>query len=256
MFLVIGEPKAGKSTFVNQIPDCLVIDTQSGHAKLGGCVLDLREAGADPLATFGEVLSQLQKDCPYQAVAIDTLDDLSVMAEELATQRCNVKLNMKETGVGQFPHGIGWVTHREIVMTMLTKIRALPCTTILVAHNKRMIDEETSEVSKVLDLPGKLAHWVPGEVDHIAIASRSKKKGYTLSFEGIDSEGTWSNLTAIPEHLSVGYIGHDTIERQSEMLVRTFPIYLEGNSNSAPTGGTRSLIWDFHNRRWRPDPRM
>ena len=188
MFLIIGEPKAGKSTFVNQVPDSLVIDTQSGHSKLGGCVLDLREAGADPLATFGEVLSQLQKDCPYQAVAIDTLDDLSVMAEELATQRCNVKLNMKETGVGQFTHGIGWVTHREIVMTMLTKIRALPCTTILVAHNKRMIDEETSEVSKVLDLPGKLAHWVPGEVDHIAIASRSKKKGYTLSFEGYEHE--------------------------------------------------------------------
>ena len=79
---------------------------------------------------------------------------------------------------------------------------------------------------------------------------------YTLSFEGVESEGTWSDLTAIPEHLSVGYIGHDTIERQSEMLVRSFPIYLEGNSNSAPTGGTRSLIWDFHNRRWRPDPRM
>ena len=79
---------------------------------------------------------------------------------------------------------------------------------------------------------------------------------YDLSINGVRSEGKWSDLTAIPEHLSVGYIGHDTIERQSEMLVRTFPIYLEGNSNSAPTGGTRSLIWDFHNRRWRPDPRM
>lgn len=187
MFLVIGEPKSGKSTFVNQIENGLVIDTQRGHAKLGGCVLDLREAGADPLATFGEVLATLQKDCPYDVVAIDTLDDLSVMAEELATQRCNVKLNMKETGIANFPHGAGWLVHREIMMKMVTKVRSLPCTTILVAHNKRMIDEETSEVSKVLDLPGKLAHWVPGEVDHIAIASRSKK-GYTLSFEGYEHE--------------------------------------------------------------------
>jgi len=188
MFLIIGEPKAGKSTFVNQIPDCLVIDTQSGHAKLGGCVLDLREAGADPLATFGEVLATLQKECPYDVVAIDTLDDLSVMAEELATQRCNVKLRMSETGIASFPHGAGWLAHREIMMKMVTQIRGLPCTTILVAHNKRMIDEETSEVSKVLDLPGKLAHHIPGEVDHIAIASRSKKKGYTLSFEGYEHE--------------------------------------------------------------------
>ena len=42
-------------------------------------------------------------------------------------------------------------------------------------------------MSKVLDLPGKLAHHIPGEVDHIAIASRSKK-GYTLSFEGYEHE--------------------------------------------------------------------
>ncbi len=79
---------------------------------------------------------------------------------------------------------------------------------------------------------------------------------YTLSFEGIDSEGTWSNLTAIPEHLSVGYIGHDTIERQSEMLVRAFPIHLDGDTNAAPSGETRSLIWDFNSERWRPDPRQ
>ena len=53
----------------------------------------------------------------------------------------------------------------------------------------------------------------------------------------------------------MGYMGHDTIERQSEMLVRTFPIYQQGDSNAEPTGGTRSLIWDFRNGRWRPDPR-
>jgi hypothetical protein len=39
------------------------------------------------------------------------------------------------------------------------------------------------------------------------------------------------------------------------MLVRTFPIHLDGDTNAAPSAGTRSLIWDFHNRRWRPDPR-
>ena len=79
---------------------------------------------------------------------------------------------------------------------------------------------------------------------------------YALSIDGVSSEGSWSNLTAIPEHLSVGYMGHDTIDRQSEMLVRTFPIYLDGDTNSEPTGGTRSLIWDFREARWKPDPRQ
>ena len=69
------------------------------------------------------------------------------------------------------------------------------------------------------------------------------------------TSGEWSDLSEIPAHLAVGYMGHDTIERQSEMLVRTFPIYLEGDSNAEPTGDIRSLIWDFRNGRWRPDPR-
>ncbi|MGE4615180.1 MAG: PliI family lysozyme inhibitor of I-type lysozyme [Planctomycetota bacterium] len=78
---------------------------------------------------------------------------------------------------------------------------------------------------------------------------------YDLSINGVQSEGKWSDLTAIPEHLSVGFIGHDTIERQSEMLVRAFPIHLDGDTNAAPSGETRSLIWDFNSGRWRPDPR-
>lgn len=78
---------------------------------------------------------------------------------------------------------------------------------------------------------------------------------FSFDRDNIMTGHLWSDLTDIPEHLAVGYMGHDTIERQSEMLVRTFPIYLEGDSNAEPTGGIRSLIWDFRNGRWRPDPR-
>ncbi|MEE2882592.1 MAG: hypothetical protein VYD70_02605 [Planctomycetota bacterium] len=78
---------------------------------------------------------------------------------------------------------------------------------------------------------------------------------YNFSQAGDPTSGQWSDLSEIPEHLSVGYIGHDTIERQSEMLVRTFPIYQQKDGSSEPIGQTRSLIWDFHNGRWRPDPR-
>ena len=96
----------------------------------------------------------------------------------------------------------------------------------------------------------------------VIIAIRSAGSGsylqlllFNFSQTGDPTSGQWSDLSGIPEHLAVGYMGHDTIERQSEMLVRTFPIYQQGDSNAEPTGGTRSLIWDFRNGRWRPDPR-
>ena len=96
----------------------------------------------------------------------------------------------------------------------------------------------------------------------VIIAIRSAGSGsylqlllFDFSQTGDPTSGVWSDLSEIPAHLAVGYMGHDTIERQSEMLVRTFPIYLEGDSNAEPNGDIRSLIWDFRNGRWRPDPR-
>lgn len=193
MFLIIGEPKAGKSTLASGVPDCLVIDTQGGHNKLPSMSLDLREEarnqGKEPMDIFKQAMVMLKKNCPYKAVCIDTLDDISVMAEDLAVKNCNADnaVTVKGKAIGDFTYGKGYAEHRGIVMSILTVLRSLPCTVILIAHNKRMIDEDTSEVTKVLDLPGRLAHHVPGEVDHIGIASKSKK-GFVLSFEGYESE--------------------------------------------------------------------
>ena len=38
-----------------------------------------------------------------------------------------------------------------------------------------------------------------------------------------------------------GYMGHDEFRLVENTLVRRFPIYLQGDSNAAPTGGTRQL---------------
>ena len=193
MFLIIGEPKSGKSTLASQIENCLVIDTQGGHQKLPSMSVDLRKEAAaskkDLMSVFREVVSSLKKDCPYDAIAVDTLDDLSVLAEELAVKNLNNDMKTKNTGkgIGDFEFGKGYAEHRNIVMSIVSTLRSLDCTVILIAHNKRMIDEDTNEVTKVLDLPGKLAHMIPGEVDHIGISTKSKK-GFMLSFEGYEHE--------------------------------------------------------------------
>lgn len=59
------------------------------------------------------------------------------------------------------------------------------------------------------------------------------------------------DLSRIPGHLSAGYAGGDTVERQSELLIRRFPVKAEG----APEGTEMSMIWDFRRGYWRKDPR-
>ena len=47
-------------------------------------------------------------------------------------------------------------------------------------------------------------------------------------------------LEQTPEALS-GYMGHDEFAVVENRLVRRFPVYQEGDTNSAPSGGTRQL---------------
>ncbi len=43
-----------------------------------------------------------------------------------------------------------------------------------------------------------------------------------------------------------GYMGHDVFTIEWQKLVRTFPLYNEGDTNQKPTGGKRKLIYDLY----------
>jgi len=44
----------------------------------------------------------------------------------------------------------------------------------------------------------------------------------------------------------VGYVGHDIFRIEDPTLVRTFPIYKQGDTNQNPTGGTRKLVYGLY----------
>jgi len=43
-----------------------------------------------------------------------------------------------------------------------------------------------------------------------------------------------------------GYMGHDVFTIEGQKLVRTFPLYNEGDTNQKPTGGKRKLIYGLY----------
>ncbi len=44
---------------------------------------------------------------------------------------------------------------------------------------------------------------------------------------------------------SKGYMGHDSFSVKDNLLLRSFPIYKESDTNAAPTGGTRTLGYEL-----------
>lgn len=196
MFLVLGEPKTGKTWLAMNWPGCLVIDTQGGARHYGGMTVDVRkiadEEGKTDLQVFREVTQKLRESgaAGYSAVAIDTLDDVSQWLEKEAAERCAEKMNKPKGYFGSIedvPHGAGWGEHRRMVMGLVKVYHRLPVTTLLIAHSRRLIDEETGEHSKMIDLPGRLGHMVPGEVDHIAVAARTAEGAFELDFSGYET---------------------------------------------------------------------
>lgn len=43
--------------------------------------------------------------------------------------------------------------------------------------------------------------------------------------------------------LSEGYMGHDSFAVRDGKLIRSFPVYVENDSNAAPTGGNREIVY-------------
>lgn len=70
----------------------------------------------------------------------------------------------------------------------------------------------------------------------LAFASNRDKSLSMINFPGI-VEGD-SNFE--------GYMGHDRFTIEDGKLIRTFPIYNEGDRNSNPTGGRRRLTYGLH----------
>ena len=51
-------------------------------------------------------------------------------------------------------------------------------------------------------------------------------------------------LTDTPE-LAKGYMGHDQLSLGDDVLLRRFPLYRDGDSNAAPSGGTRQIQYQL-----------
>lgn len=73
-----------------------------------------------------------------------------------------------------------------------------------------------------------------GSGSYGSLAAWAVNKGRSLS-------GIYLPPLSPEEAYAQGYMGHDRFRLTGDRLVRAFPVYLEGDPNSQPTGGMREL---------------
>src|SRR5271167_425472 len=78
IFIVVGQPKSGKTTFSSSFPDSYIIELEhEGAARVDGRIEEVSD-----LETFRQVLIAVSKEPQIKTLVIDTLDELSDWIED------------------------------------------------------------------------------------------------------------------------------------------------------------------------------
>ena len=114
-------------------------------------------------------------------------------------------------------------------------------------HNYPEIYEDRYPISDVFiaDLDGNGFD----EIYIITTSAGSGSYGAVLGFASNKNKSlSMINFPGIQERDEnfEGYMGHDTFKIEDQKLVRTFPIYNEGDTNQNPTAGTRKLVYGLY----------
>jgi energy-coupling factor transporter ATP-binding protein EcfA2 len=201
--IIFSKPKAGKTTLLSQLDNCLILDLENGSDYV-----DAMKVKATSLAEIKQIGAAI-KDAgnPYQYVAVDTITALEEMcipyAEELYARSPMGKNwltegKSKHGSLLNLPNGAGYPWLREAFVKVIDYIKTWAPRTILVGHVKDTLLEKNGSNFTSLDLAltGKLKLIATSNSDAIGYLFRKGNKNI-LSFKTTDEIA----CGARPEHL-------------------------------------------------------
>ena len=198
--VIYSKPKAGKTSALALLDDCLLLDFEKGSDYVDAMKLKI-----DSLQGLKEVGAEIVKaGKPYKYIAVDTVTALEELCLGYA-KSLYMDTPMGKTFAGdnvlKLPNGAGYLYLREAFFKILDYIESLvpeDGSIILLGHLKdKNIEVAGKEVSAVdLDLTGKIKALVCAKADAIGLLSR-KGNQVILNFKTSDE----ITCGARPEHL-------------------------------------------------------
>jgi energy-coupling factor transporter ATP-binding protein EcfA2 len=201
--VIFSKPKAGKTTVLSQLENCLILDLESGSDYVDA--IKLKATSLDEIKAIGKAIKDAGN--PYDYVAIDTITALEEMclpyAEELYTRTPMGKGwptegKAKYGSILNLPNGAGYPWLREAFVKVIDYVKTWAPRTILVGHVKDTLLEKNGSNFNSLDLAltGKLKLITTSNSDAIGYLFRRGSKNI-LSFKTTDE----ISCGARPEHL-------------------------------------------------------
>jgi hypothetical protein len=92
------------------------------------------------------------------------------------------------------------------------------------------------------------------EKAEVLVFTKSAGSGGFAELHMYEFDGTNLHVAELPDpdsDLVDGYQGRDWYDITDGRLIRTFPVYLKGDANCCPGGGSRTLEFDVINNSWR-----
>jgi AAA domain len=188
---IYSHVKRGKTTAISKLPNCLLIDLQSGASYVDGMVIDVVKESVEYKKHPLDILFRIEKlladsTHKYDYIAIDPATDLEAIAVELGTRNYKNsvlgKNNQTITNVvKEISNGGGYIWFRdafEELVNMFSK-HAQKCF-ILTGHSKLIASgkkEDNLDVQDV-DLTGKIKLYIAQTFDTNAVATREGNQLY------------------------------------------------------------------------------
>lgn len=178
--IIFSNPKAGKTTALSHLPDCLIIDMEHGTSYTSGYVVQ-----AESYVDLYKIAKALrEEEHNFKFVALDTVTALEEIALDLAAKRYQespVGKNWQGTGkdILKLSQGAGYYWSRLAMQEIIGWFENQPFNLILVGHVKdRNLVEGGVELNvKALDLSGKTSSILSAKSDAICYAYRDPETG-------------------------------------------------------------------------------
>lgn len=192
--VLYGPPKVGKTTFVAQLDNNLILDLEGGTRTLDALKYRIHD-----LAEFREVCGAIYKDRGYKYLTIDTATILEEWAEWSATEmymkstigrNFNAGLDRKNwESVLTLANGGGYYWLRQSFMSYINAAAMCADHLIIIAHLKdKSLEKKGIEVmTKDVDLTGKLKNIVCASADAVGYMYRNDDDELRINFKSNDS---------------------------------------------------------------------
>lgn len=188
--IIFSKPKVGKTSLIAELPNCLILDLESGSDYVEA--MKLKATSVDEIKQIGKAIIEAGR--PYDYIAVDTITALETMcikeAEKMYAstpmgsgwikKNPDGTINIKDSAKSKYgsvlnlPNGQGYGYLRDAIVKTIEYIKTLAPRVILLGHVKdAMIEKAGAEVSAMdLDLTGKIKRIVSSQSDAIGYLYR------------------------------------------------------------------------------------